>query len=202
MSSITTTTIANLALGHLGDHRIDDFDEDDPHASDIRDQWEITRLSCLATYEWSFASKTVLLDRSGTAPLAQWLYAYDKPADWIRTNAISDASSFDRENIFRRWMDRGGQIQTDAATIYMDYVYDHTTIGSWPSWFVDYTASSLAMRINPKVTTSQSHGKTMMEMTRDFLGTAKARDAQQQPLYKPPRGNWIKARRGGWSGVG
>lgn len=202
MTSLTKTSIANFALAHLGDHRIDDFDEADPGAAKVRDQWDLTRLACLGSYEWGFASKTKALDRAGNTPAAQWLYAYDKPADWIRTNAVSDSSSFDRDNAFRRWMDREGQIQTDAAAIYMDYVRDHETVGSWHIWFVDYVSVSLAMRINPSITTSQSTSKLMKDLLKETLAVAKARDAQMQPLYKPPRGNWIKARRGSWSGVG
>lgn len=198
MSTITKTTIANLALAHLGDHRIDDFDEADPAASDIRDQWDITRLEGLSAYEWAHASKTVQLDRNGTAPVSEWRYAYDKPANWIRTNAVSDSSQFSRSHVFRQWMDREGQIQTDAAAVYMDYVYDHTTVGAWPPWFVDLIAVSLALRINPKITTSQSHGQTLGDMKKMSLAIAKARDAQQQPIYHAPPGKWIKARRGGY----
>ncbi len=202
MSSLTQTHIANLALAHLGDHRLDDFDEDDPHASDIRDQWELARLDALGAYEWGFASRIKQLDRSGTSPVAEWQYAYDKPADWVRTTGVADDSTFSRDAPFRRWVDRGGRIETDAATVYMDYVYDHTTVGAWPAWFADYLAAALAFRINPKITTSQSHGQALMDIQKMALAKAKARDAQTQPPYQAPRGNWIRARRGSWSGVG
>jgi hypothetical protein len=200
VSTITKTTVGNLALAHLGDHRIDDIDEDDPAAADLRDQWDIARLDALSAYEWAHASKTVQLDRNATAPIAQWTYAYDKPADWIKTNAVADSSEFRRDVPFRNWMDREGQIQTDALYIYMDYVYDHTTVGSWPAWFVDFMSASLAQRVNPKITTSHSHGKALVDMQKMALAVAKARDAQQQPIYRAPPGNWIRARRGAYGG--
>ncbi len=43
MSTITDTYVVNLALGHLGDHRISNFNQNDPSAASARDHWEFAR---------------------------------------------------------------------------------------------------------------------------------------------------------------
>jgi len=191
------TDIVNNALAHVSEHRITDHAESSPSAVKARTVWPLARLEALSAYEWGFASKVVKLDRSNTTPVAEWQYAYDKPGDFVRIVAVSDCSQFDRDNVFYHWADRDGRIETDAAAIYLHYVYDHDTVGKWPVHFVDYMAVTLAQRINPSITTSQSTGEALASMKMRMLTTMRARDAQQQPRRRPPRGNWIRALRSG-----
>lgn len=201
MTSFTQTYVANLALAHLGDHRINDVSDNKPMAANVRDQWDIARLDSLSAYEWGFASKIVQLNRNGTAPDAEWTYRYDMPGDFVRLTAVADSSAFNRRSPFRKWAFRGGYIETDATTVFIDYVRDHETVGGWPPYFVDHMAVSLARRLNPKITTSQSTGQTFDQMQAKYLLIAKARDAQQQPVQRPPVGNWLMSlRRGSTTG--
>ncbi len=194
MSTITDTYVVNLALGHLGDHRISNFNQNDPSAASARDHWEFARLDALSAYEWSFASEIVKLNQSGVTPVGEYTYRYDKPNAWVRTNRVSPDTSFQTD--FRRWTDRNNKIDTDESTIYMDYVYDHTTIGLWTPWFVNYMAVSLAGMMNPRITTSKSMKKDMMQIKKEALSSARSRDNQQQPNRKPKQGDWMRARRG------
>ena len=197
MSTITKTSVANFALAHLGDHRINDVENDSkPQAQKIRDQWDITRLDALSAYEWGFASIIEELQLAGDMPDHEYRYAHDKPPTWVRTNWVSSSSAFPRDAPLRRWADKSGQIWSDENRIFMDYVYDHNVVGAWPPWFVDYVSLSLAMRLNPGITTSRQTGQDIYEMHRTKLGIAKARDAQTQPIRRPPPGRWVTARRG------
>lgn len=197
MSTLSRTDVVNIALAHLGDHRINDFDEAKPAAANARDQWELALRDSLSAYEWSFASRIARLDRNSSVPVAGYRYRYDMPADSVLLIQISDSTRFPADDVFRRWWYRDGYIETDAEQVFADYVYYHDTVGSWPPYFVDHLAVSLARRLNPRVTTSQSSGKLLTELQQQALTIARARDARQQPIQRPPRGRWYRARRGG-----
>lgn len=197
MTTLTKTDIANFALAHIGDHRVTNIDSDTkPNSIKVRDQWDITRLEALSAYEWGFASTMRELALASEMPAIEYDYAHDKPVDWVRTNWLSPSSSFPRDAPFRRWADKAGQIWSNEQTLFMDYVYDHTTVGAWPPWFVDYMSLSLAMRINPGITTSKQTGEALYDMRKNALAIAKARDAQTQPIRYPAPGSWVRARRG------
>jgi len=89
------------------------------------------------------------------------------------------------------------KLQYSSTQSELGTVYDHDTVGKWPVHFVDYMAVTLAQRINPSITTSQSTGEALASMKMRMLTTMRARDAQQQPRRRPPRGNWIRALRSG-----
>lgn len=197
MTTLTRTNVVNIALAHLGDHRIEAWEDDSPSASDARDQWELARLMALSAYEWAFASRVTKLGQNATAPVASWEYRYDQPVKFIRVNRMSDSDSFDSSYPFRAWDYREGFFETNATELYCDHVYDHETVGAWPPWFVEYMGVELAFRINPKITTSQSHGQTLDQMRDKILHKARARDANLQPIRQVPNGRWYRSMRGG-----
>jgi len=194
MTAITQTYVANLALALIGTERVNDFNDDDASANIARDVWEIARLEALASHEWRFASTIAILER-GTAPDAGYTYRYQTPADFIRLNAVySDAEMVDA---IRDYALRGGYIHCSSEAVYLDYVYDHTTVGSWPPWFVTYVAGVLAYHI---ASTQKSTSETdrFMKYAMDRLSMARSLDSTQQPVRKPPPGTWIRAARGNY----
>lgn len=195
MTAFTKTNIANMALGYLSDFRIDDIDDNDPSAIVLRDYWDIARLESLGAYEWGFASTITPLTKNATAPESGYLYKFDQPANWIRTNEVSSSGKFEQGS-FTAWEYRDGFFETDSETLYLDYVYDHETVGTWPSWFVTHMVLKLAAYAAPGIASAKREAQELHRMADMQLLKSKARDAQQRVRRKPPPGNWYLALRG------
>lgn len=194
MTAITQTYVVNLALALIGTERINDFEDDNASANIARDVWEIARLDALASHEWRFASEIANLQR-GSAPDAGYTYRYQAPANFIRLNAVySDASM---STPISDYAFRQGYVHCSSEAVYLDYVYDHDTVGAWPPWFVQYMAAVLAMHI---ASTQKSTSETLKfeELATKRLGAARALDSTQQPVRRPPPGRWIQAVRGNY----
>ena len=196
MTAFTQTHIANLSLGHLGEYRIDDIDTDnETPAQKVRDFWDIARLEALGAYEWGFATDIKALTRNDDAPDAGYQYKYDQPALWLRTIRVTPTSTFSEDGVFTQWAFRDGYFETDEENLYVEYIYDHTTVGTWPPWFVTYMGYVLAKHIVPGIL-GPSFLKDFAEMADRNLLSAKARDAQQQPVKTPKPSKWQRALRG------
>lgn len=195
MTAFTQTSIANMALGYLGEYRINDIDDNGPSEIVLRDYWDIARLDTLGAFEWGFASTILALTRNADAPDSGFQYKYDQPPDWVRTNKVSDSGKFE-EGIFENWEYREGFFEADAETLYLDYVYDHKTVGTWPAWFVSQMAIKWAAYAAPGITSAKREAMELHKMADSHLLKAKARDAQQRVRRRPPSGNWYNALRG------
>jgi len=195
MTAFTKTHIVNFALAHLGEFRIDDISDAGSIEVLANDYWDISRLEALGSYEWSFASSIVQLSRNATAPIAGFSYKYDPPADFVRLNSVYDSSTLNRTT--SNWEMRDGFIESSAEDIFIAYVRDHTTIGTWPPWFVMYMSYVLAEYMAPGIVTTAAAVEKVMEGRKASLATARARDSQVRPNNRrPPTGRWYAALRG------
>lgn len=194
MTAVTKTYIANLALRLIGTERINDITDDSPSADIVNDVWEVARLEALSSHEWRFASKVAYLQR-GTDPDYGYDYRYQVPADFVRLNAVySDAAM---TSAVRDYELREGYIHAGYEAIYLDYVGDNNTPGSWPAWFVSYMAAVIAMHMS-STQKSTSETERVEKLADKRLAQARMLDSTQQPVRKPPPGTWIRAARGNY----
>lgn len=196
-TGFTSTTIANLALREIGTYRIEDFNESSPEARVVRDVWDQVVRSALEAHEWTWAKKYAALSRLGETPAARWTYAYGVPDDFVRLVTVSANSTMRPEMAEDEYEFLDEKIYTDAETPYLAYVYSKTTVGTWPGYFVDYVAVSLAARLSSvlKATTERERLEQLRIAT---LGRSRSLDSVQTPIKVLAAGQWRAAMMGSW----
>ena len=94
MSATSTTHIANLALGRLGESRITALDTDtDTRAVVMREAYTPALHSLLRLHPWNFAGDRAELAALATAPAFGWASAWQLPADFLRMREIWSGES-------------------------------------------------------------------------------------------------------------
>ena len=67
------TLIGNLALSHMGDSRINDFEDQTKEAREVRLWYDVSREETLEAHNWNFARKRKTLTlASQAAPTEVW----------------------------------------------------------------------------------------------------------------------------------
>lgn len=93
--AITQLNICNMAMGHVGGKRIEDFDNDTTaEAVMCRDNWETCVNYTLESRDWTFARDRDTLEVDATAPSFYWSYRHEQPTDCVMLRKISDDSSY------------------------------------------------------------------------------------------------------------
>lgn len=158
---------------------------------------------CLSQASWNFIVETVKLDAdTGVTPAFGYPKVFAKPADWVRTVAVSEDEYFNYPLL--NYYDDQGFWSADNSPIYVRYTSDDTGLGldmdRWTPLFTRYVSLELASRVCMKLT--QSEGlKERVDKARDRAKlAAKNQDAMDDATPKfPPPGSWTQAR---WGRVG
>ena len=75
--------IWNLALGHIGQGKIDSLTEDSVASIQCSIAWPFARGEALESSDWTFAKVRVALAKNSAAPAQGFLYAYTLPPDFL-----------------------------------------------------------------------------------------------------------------------
>lgn len=191
--SLSRTEITNLALREIGTFRLDNWTDDDPAADVARDVWDQARRMTLARHDWHFARRYASLPRSATAPEAQYEYFYTLPGDYIRLGLISEYETLDPHLTEYEMVEAG--IATDAATVFIRYVYNHVTEGTWSPWFVNVFVADLASLMASPLK-SETARERLEKLAQSRLASGRSLDSMQGPVRTPPSGSWVQAARG------
>jgi hypothetical protein len=85
----TKVDVCNMALRHLSNETIDNFDTDQtPQAQACREFYEQAKDDLLTEFTWFFAQKQANLARLTTTPLFTWDYEYQLPSDLLRIERV------------------------------------------------------------------------------------------------------------------
>lgn len=142
--------IWNKALsGCLGERAaISQPDEQSAAAAVCRLHYDMTRDALLASHDWSFARRRVLLADLGSPPQL-WAYRYQMPSNCIRDRRITPgmAGAAVRYEVAGDVDDQGGDIQvllTNISPAELVYTARVTNTELYPPLFVEALAWSLA----------------------------------------------------------
>lgn len=198
MTDFTRTDIVNLALRELGAGRIDAWDEDQPEAVIARDLWTQAVRKALARHEWQFAIKSVELARSTVVPSTRFAYRYTLPGDVVRIGAVSEFSTMQpRLDMGTGWAQRDGSIDSSAASVFLEYVYDAPVIGTWAPWFVDVMVADYAsVMASPLKSTTER--ERLEQLAEKRLREGRGIDSVQKPQRQVFQSGWRSAARGAW----
>ena len=156
--------------------------------------------ACLEEGQWRFARRTVSLDFSPSVDTEDWDYdyAFDKPADWVRTVGLWGDSWM--KDPLRDYRDEAGYWFANVETIYVTFVSDDASFGGdmslWPQSFVEYVEAYFGAKMAGPMTDA---GKELHQLRESLLKKAKSKDSITDPSRNLPMGSWVRARLGGRS---
>jgi hypothetical protein len=199
---MTTTEIANMALGHVGVGReIADLDtENSAEAKACRRFFENTAKVAQRDFEWAFNKKVVTLGLVEEDPTDEWGYSYREPSDCLFIRRLINGArslSADTRVPFEKAVDTsGGLIYTDMEDAVAEYTFYQDNLALWPDDFALAHSLLLAARI-AKLVTGGDPFKLGDRAMAEYLSTsgrakrATLNEKQPDPDLDP---EWIRGR--------
>jgi hypothetical protein len=155
---------------------------------------------CLEQGLWNFALRTTMLESSTVVtPEFGMSYAFEKPDDFVRLNAISGNAYFNPT--LEQYADEGGFWVADIDPLYVSYISNDASYGGdisrWPATFDLAVEYDLAFRIAPHLTSMGGDALVdLMKMRDRAIRDARSKDALNQPASRPPPGRLTQSRMG------
>lgn len=196
--SFSTTNIANMALGHLGQGlQIDDFDTDtSPAGKACRAYYELARDATLERFPWAFAVERVALALVGDGEdeHEEWEYVYQVPSDCLAPRRILSGTRNDNPSTVVRYVVKGDQIFTDMEDAVLEYTKQVTNAPDFPPSFVEALSYKLAQLISPRVAKDAELGGVMLQMHEMALARAAGLDADRERPDAEPDSEGLRSR--------
>lgn len=184
--------LANSALQMIGLQTITSLSDNTPEARLVNSFYAQARDETLAEHPWAEATTRAALAQLVTAPLFGFLYAYQKPSDFIRM-VYPEIKTIP----YRIESDQILSDLTPFNTVYIFRLTDTTKMGPLLSKAI---YSNMAMKIATKGTGSDQKAAMASKVFQDALDEARFQDSQQQYTYSWQSSDWLGARYyGGYS---
>lgn len=160
-------------------------------------------LACLEEGLWTFAARTTQINANpNIQPAFGYLYAFQKPTDYVRTISLSCDPYFQAS--FTQYADENNYWWADINVLFVKYVSNDVNygqnLGLWPESFKRYTAAYFASKIIGSLSHSADKKAVVIKEMVSALEGARGKDAMNEPPRFFPRGSWTRARHGQSSG--
>ncbi|MBT5235810.1 MAG: hypothetical protein HOM18_10975 [Candidatus Marinimicrobia bacterium] len=177
VKNYTDIDIASNALLLIGESPIASFTEDTVAALIAANLYSSTFESLLTLHPWRFASTKATLSRLTAAPVNQWKYAYQLPADFLVAQHIDEGN--DNYQIY------ADKLYSDNTTMVLDYTYkpDESFL---PAYFTQLLELRLASVFAIPITESATRGDYYAGLAEKQLQRSKTIDSQSTPSIGPP----------------
>ncbi|MBN9671695.1 hypothetical protein [Roseibium aggregatum] len=178
----TSVEMANLALAHLKEAPIRDFDFSSVASRWFRSHYAAQRDACLALRDWDFALTLTHLPAETEKPPFRWDYQFKKPSDCLRLPQQTVDGDPDGQIVPFEVV--GQRIMSDCTPPFpLRYVRRVTRETEFPPLFVHAFSLFLAAACAHVVSGKNSRAEALRDAAREALGQAGRFDAQQgRPL--------------------
>lgn len=174
----TKVDMANLALAHLKEPRISDFDYSSVASRWFKDHYEAYRDAYMSMHDWDFATALASLPAETTSPPFRWKYQYRKPDDCIRIGIQTEDGK--RTGRVVPYEIVGQRIMTDCeAPFKLRYVKRVINEAEFSPLFVHGFALFLASGCAHIITGKNNKAENLSIRANDALDRAGMTDAQQ-----------------------
>lgn len=215
MTFLSKVQIGNMALGHVAvGKQIESFTEDSQEALSIRQWYDISRLSMLEMYDWTFARREAELAELDDAASDEYQFRYIYPTDCLKVRRLVPKGY---APVYRYYNDycyehtgeypeawpysvkldsTGNQktICTDVPNAVIRYTADVDNTSLYSFKFCEALSYLLAANIAYRLTGKLQTKQLMMQAAQQMLMMA-ARDDANEGVDKPPReAEWISRR--------
>ena len=167
----TNIEICSNALIMIGHGSITSFTDGGAGANTASALYETTYKSVLSQHRWRFASAKKTLNRLSAAPLNQWSYAFQLPADYIVGIGVQPGVDYE---IYE------DKLYANVKEIDLDYIFkpDETRL---PGYFQRLLEFNLASIFAIPVTDNSTKAEEYRKMAVDQLKRARFADSQARP---------------------
>lgn len=133
--AVTNLDPINTALLLIGESTLSSLSGSDEKTEIVANTYLDLQKAEMARYPWRFTMKKVQLSQNVTAPVTEWKYAYDMPADSMNGGVEELRETADTSApVERKFEVYGDQLFTDLATAWLDYQV-HKAESLWPRHF-------------------------------------------------------------------
>lgn len=174
--ALTSIALCSRALLKTGCRSLTSFEEGTAEAEVAGNLYPSIRDALLSSHPWSFATAQTALGRLEGQPLADYAYAYQLPAGFLR--ALSAGVGRGRGLDYRIHERR---LHTDAPAVVLTYIFRPEET-EFPPFFDQALIARLAAEFCIPLTDSTSRSEMLAKAAEDELGRARAIDAQQDTV--------------------
>lgn len=172
--ALSSIALCSRALLKLGAGSIASFDEGTAEAEVAANLFGHVRDAILSAHPWSFACAQASLARLSAEPVADFAYAYQLPADFLR--ALSVGSGGRGRGADYRIAER--RLHTNLSGIVLTYVF-RPAEEEFPPFFDQALIARLSAEFCIPLTESTTRAETLNKLAEIEFGRAKTIDAQQ-----------------------
>ncbi|MBF0247979.1 MAG: hypothetical protein HQL36_07900 [Alphaproteobacteria bacterium] len=176
--ALSAIALCSRALLKTGCRTITSFDEGTAEAEVTGNLYAPVRDAMLSSHPWSFATAQVTLPRLEAQPVADYDFAYQLPADFLR--ALSAGEGRGRGLDYRIHERR---LHTNATEVVLTYIF-RPLESEFPPFFDQALIARLSAEFCIPLTDSTSRSAQLLKEAEDEFRRAKSIDAQQDS----PRG--------------
>lgn len=170
---LSAIALCSRALLKLGATTIASFDEGTAESEIASNLYSSTRDAMISAHPWNFATGQANLARLAAAPVADYQYAFQLPADFLR--AISAGIEGGAGLNYRIAESR---LHCDADSVILTYVF-RPAEEDYPPFFDQALISRLAAEFCLPLTESASRADLLYRLAEEEYRRAKLTDAQQ-----------------------
>jgi hypothetical protein len=196
----TQLGLYNAALIEIGERTLASLSEAREPRRVLDSVYANVVTECLEAGQWNFAIRSVRAEADpAIAPEFGERNIFAKPADWLRTVALSANDRFTPP--LASYLDEVGYWAADIDPIFVRYVSSDPGFGlnlaAWPRSFTRYVELALAERIVERLAQNRSKKDGLAWDMKKARLAALGRDAmnEAQPKFAPA-GSWNAARGG------
>ena len=172
--ALSALDLVNRALVKIGAAPIVSFDENNAQAEAAGLLYPSVRDTLLSSYPWNFASTIQQLVRLIARPVADYDYAFQLPADFLR--ALSAGQPGKSRGVTYQLV--GRKIHSNAEAITLSYIY-RPAEANCPAYFDTALIARLAAELTLPLTASTSRAEALHRIAEQEFKRARLVDAQQ-----------------------
>ena len=193
--TLSETSLCNMALGKLGDKRINNIETDNSvQAILCRLHYELTRDALLRFISWRFARARAELEQDDTDPDFEWDNQFKLPDDFLRFRSIYEESGTTSKS--RRHALEGQRLLTNLSEVSLLYIKKVTDVTEFDPLFVEVFAWILADKMIGPLAGSDARIQEKIDTTLDkLIPRAKAVNIDETDVGG--RSDWNLARHSG-----
>jgi hypothetical protein len=169
----SSIALCSRALLKTGCRSITSFDDGTAEAEVAGNLYESVRDALLSAYPWRFATAQATLPRLEAVPVADYAYAYQLPADFLR--AMSAGAGRGRGLDYRIHERR---LHANASEVVLTYIFRPLET-EFPPFFDQVLIARLAAEFCIPLTDSTSRSEALSRVAESEFRQARTIDAQQ-----------------------
>jgi hypothetical protein len=189
-SSVSETSIVNLALVKLDASRITSIDDESENARKAQAIYDKIRDEVLRAHPWNFAVDRVALALLASTPVFGYTYQFQIPTNCLRVLGVYDSGGVKQSDYKRE----GDKILCDLDAVYIKYIRKETDPNKYDANFIAAFSTRLAAELAYPITHSTSMGDTQLKLYTQLLAIAKSIDGQESSSTEVVGDEFIESR--------